>query len=154
MKIIFFDGVREIGGNKIIIEDNGTSILFDFGKRFSINNIYFNDSFVGRSWKGIHDRIVTKELPPLRNFYKESPISSKNSIDIDIEAVFFSHAHLDHIGLIDLIDDSLEKYMSNYSKEVLSFFGKKGIIKNNVSNIKIIDKPVKVGPFTVHPIPI
>ncbi len=154
MKIIFFDGIREIGGNKIIIEENGTAILFDFGKRFSTNSTYFNDSFTGRNWKKVHDRIATKELPPLRNFYKEWPMSSKNSIDIDIKAVFFSHAHLDHIGLIDLIDDSLEKYMSDYSKEVLSFFGKKGIIKNNISNIKIMDKPVKVGPFTVHPIPV
>jgi ribonuclease J len=154
MNIIFFDGVREIGGNKIIIEKDGTAILFDFGKRFSINSTYFNDSFIGRNRKEVHDRVATKELPPLRNFYKEWPGTQKSSIDIDIKAAFFSHAHLDHIGLIDLIDDAVEKYMSDYSKEVLSFFEKKGIIKNNISNIKIADKPVKVGPFTVHPIPI
>jgi len=153
MRIGLFDGVREIGGNKIVIEENGTGILLDFGKKFSVNNVYFNDYLIGRSWKGVNDYVDTEEFPPFKKFYKAIPLAAKNVLDINIKAVFFSHAHLDHIGLIGFINDSINKYMSSYSKEVLYFFIEKGIIKN-ISNIKIIDKPVKVGPFTVHPIPV
>ena len=152
MRIGFFDGVREIGGNKILIEENGTGIIFDFGKRFSINNTYFNEYLVGRDWKGVNDYVAMDELPPFKNFYRGKLPLVKEPINVDIKAIFFSHAHLDHIGLIDFIDDSIDKYMSNYSKEVLSFFIERGIIKRNISNVKIIESPVQIGPFTVSPI--
>jgi len=34
-KLTFHGGVNEIGGNKILLEDGGTRILFDFGMSFS-----------------------------------------------------------------------------------------------------------------------
>jgi mRNA degradation ribonuclease J1/J2 len=30
-KLTFYGGVNEIGGNKILIEDKGTKVFFDFG---------------------------------------------------------------------------------------------------------------------------
>ncbi len=152
MRIGFFDGVREIGGNKILIEEDGVGILFDFGKKFSVNNTYFNEYLVGRYWKGVNDYVAMDELPPFKNFYREEIPSDRKPLNVDIKAVFFSHAHLDHIGLIDFINDSIDKYMSDYSKEILSFFMEKGIIKRSVSNVKVINSPVRIGPFTVSPI--
>ena len=30
----FYGGIREVGGNKILLEDKGTKIFIDFGKSF------------------------------------------------------------------------------------------------------------------------
>ncbi len=152
MRIGFFDGVKEIGGNKIIIEDNGEAILLDFGKRFAVNNTFFNDYLPGRDWNSPYDYVKTGEFPPFRNFYKNPLPEDIETLDFDIKAVFFSHAHLDHIGLIDFISDSIPKYMSAYSKEVLAFFNEKGII-GKTENVKVFDEPVQIGNFTVKPIP-
>lgn len=152
MRIGFFDGVREIGGNKILIEQNGKAILLDFGKRFSVNNTYFNDYLSGREWNSPNDYVATGELPPFKNFYKNKLQTDIDAMNIQVKGVFFSHAHLDHIGLIDFINDSIPKYMSAYSKEVLSFFNEKGIIKP-VKNVKVFDAPIETAGFAVKPIP-
>jgi len=34
VKITFYGGVAEIGGNKILLEDQGSRILLDFGMNF------------------------------------------------------------------------------------------------------------------------
>jgi ribonuclease J len=151
MRIGFFDGVREIGGNKILIEQNNRAVLLDFGKRFAVNNTYFNDYLVGREWKNPYDYIATGELPPFKDFYKNNVSENIDTINANIEGIFFSHAHLDHIGLIDFINDSIPKYMSAYSKEVLNFFIEKGTI-GPVKNVKIFDKPIEIAGFTVKPI--
>ena len=39
--IIFYGGVNEIGGNKILLEDKGTKVFLDFGKSFSRREKYF-----------------------------------------------------------------------------------------------------------------
>lgn len=151
MRIGFFDGVREIGGNKILIEENGEGIILDFGKRFSVNNTYFNDYLDERKWKSPNDYIKTGVLPPIKNLYKrEIPVESE--IDVNVKGVFFSHAHLDHIGLIHYINDSIPKYMSAYTKEVLGHFIDRGLI-GNTENIQIFEKPIQIGPFTVKQIP-
>ncbi len=152
MRIGFFDGVREIGGNKILIEQNGRAILLDFGKRFAANNTYFNDYLPGREWNNPNDYVATGELPPFKHFYKNTISEDVKAMDVQIEGVFFSHAHLDHIGLIDFIGDSIPKYMSAYSREALHFFNEKGIIKK-VKNVRIFDGPVEAAGFKVKPIP-
>ncbi len=152
MRIGFFDGVREIGGNKIIIEENGEAILLDFGKRFAVNNTYFNDYLPGREWNSPYDYVKTGEFPPFRNFYKNALPEDIETLDFEVKAVFFSHAHLDHIGLIDFISDNLPKYMSAYSKEVLAFFNEKSTI-GKTENIEVFEEPVQIGNFTVKPVP-
>ncbi|MGD0327655.1 MAG: hypothetical protein ABSB21_03390 [Halobacteriota archaeon] len=34
--LIFYGGVNEIGGNKILLEDQGTRLFLDFGMSFSL----------------------------------------------------------------------------------------------------------------------
>lgn len=152
MRIGFFDGVREIGGNKIIIEENGEAILLDFGKRFAVNNTYFNDYLPGREWNSPYDYVKTGEFPPFKNFYKNPLPNDIETLDFEVKAVFFSHAHLDHIGLIDFIGNNVPKYMSAYSKEVLSFFKEKGTI-GETENVRVFEEPVQIGNFIVKPIP-
>lgn len=38
-KIIFYGGVNEVGGSKILLDDNGTRIFLDFGKGFPARKV-------------------------------------------------------------------------------------------------------------------
>jgi ribonuclease J len=153
MRVGFFGGVREIGGNIILIEDNGFGIVFDFGKRFKTNNTFFNDNISGRPEKGVDDYVEMGEFPPFKNFYIDS-LSNANTINVDIGAVFFSHAHLDHIGNVNLINNAIPKYLSNESYAVLKYFVKFGYIKSMPSNVNVINKAISFGSFKVMPFPV
>lgn len=48
-KITFYGGVNEVGGNKILLDDNGTRILLDFGKGFSRRAMFFEEYLKPRS---------------------------------------------------------------------------------------------------------
>jgi ribonuclease J len=41
VKLRFYGGVNEIGGNKILLEDGKTRIFLDFGKSFAFGTDYF-----------------------------------------------------------------------------------------------------------------
>jgi ribonuclease J len=41
--LTFYGGVNEIGGNKILLEDQATRVFFDFGMSFSLANQYFDE---------------------------------------------------------------------------------------------------------------
>lgn len=43
MDFRFYGGVDEIGGNRIEVSCNGDGIFLDFGKRFNIENLYFDE---------------------------------------------------------------------------------------------------------------
>ena len=43
VKLMFYGGVNEIGGNKILLEDNGTKLFLDFGMSFGTANKYFSE---------------------------------------------------------------------------------------------------------------
>jgi ribonuclease J len=54
-KVTFYGGVDEIGGNKILIEDKGTRIFFDFGQSFSFGAEYFTGWLSPRAINGVGD---------------------------------------------------------------------------------------------------
>ena len=41
VKLTFYGGVNEIGGNKILLEDKGTKIFLDFGQSFTFGSEFF-----------------------------------------------------------------------------------------------------------------
>jgi Predicted hydrolase of the metallo-beta-lactamase superfamily len=151
MRIGFYGGVREIGGNIILMESNGVGIVFDFGRRFPTSQVFFNDTIKGRPEKGFEDYVDLGEMPPFRGFYKRELPESKG-LSIEIGGMFFSHAHLDHIGQICYQSDSLKKYMTRGTFATLSYFVDKGIVECMPENIEIIDgKTVEVGDFKITP---
>ena len=56
-EITFHGGVKEIGGNKFLVEDKGTKIFMDFGLSFSAENQYFSEFMKARSSNSLIDMI-------------------------------------------------------------------------------------------------
>jgi len=82
IKII--QGIREIGGNCIRIEDKDRTLLFDQGIRFSRLNKYYSH------------RIEPRGIPELRRL----GIIPPKEVYQDVSAIYITHFHLDHLGLL------------------------------------------------------
>ena len=67
---MFYGGVNEIGGNKILLEDRDTRVFLDFGMSFSLANQYFDEFMQPRKCNGILDLLEFGLLPDLKGLYR------------------------------------------------------------------------------------
>lgn len=105
--ITIFDGAQGIGGNKILIEGERGNLFLDFGKNFGKYGLYYEEFLKNRDSRGIHD-LVQLDLIPKLNIYRSDLLPTDVRMSTypspEIAAVLVSHAHVDHIGNIGLLD--------------------------------------------------
>jgi ribonuclease J len=70
-KLTFYGGVNEVGSNKILLDDNDTRILADFGKGFSQRAKYFEEYLSPKIANGIVDFIEMGLIPDVEGIYRE-----------------------------------------------------------------------------------
>lgn len=109
--VIFYGGVSEVGGNKILLEDYDTKILFDFGASFSLRNQFYSDPFL--SPKSGVDLLKLNILPGLRGLY----VFDQTAPEID--AVFLSHSHMDHSAYISFLKREIPVYCGETTATIL-----------------------------------
>lgn len=116
-KITIFDGARSIGGTKAYLEDKNTGILLDFGVNYKKWGQYYEEYLKPRTSKGLHDLLRLKVVPPIAGIYRkdlfpEGLSESSFPYGIKVDAVFTTHAHLDHCGHIGLLNKDIPVYAS------------------------------------------
>lgn len=131
MKLIIHRGANQIGGSVIELSTEKSRIILDIGQE--LPNLYERDM----------NRLPN--LPLVKGLYK----GEKNNID----AIFISHSHGDHIGLFPYINESIPIFIGKDSSNIYNmtskFTGKhwllspKGFLQNK--------KPIYVGDFQVTP---
>jgi hypothetical protein len=72
--LIFYGGVGEIGGNKILLEDQDTRIFLDFGQSFTFGEDYFVEWLRPRSINGLGDYFEFDLLPDVCGLYSEKQL--------------------------------------------------------------------------------
>ncbi len=100
----FLGGVREIGGNKILIEDGPDRVLFDFGPSFSPRvEEYYRDYLQPRSASKAKDLLEFDLLPRIPGLYSQEALADSDLAytEPEVHAIFVSHAHADHAGYLD-----------------------------------------------------
>jgi len=107
--LTFYGGVNEIGGNKILLEDKKVRIFFDFGRSFSMGDDYFTGWLKPRSKNGLGDYFEFNLLPKIKGLYskKQLTFTDLSYTKPEIDAVFLSHAHTDHIEHIKFLDEKI-----------------------------------------------
>ena len=94
-----YGGYREIGGNCIVIKDKDRKIVFDNGIRFQVLKRYYR----GRIQPlGINELRSIGAIPPLNIFE-------------NIDALYISHFHLDHLGLLGALPPGTRVYAPSIS---------------------------------------
>jgi ribonuclease J len=122
VRIDFYGGVDEIGGNKILLDSDSTSIFLDFGMSFKKANDYFSEFLQPRKGNGIMDFIEMGLLPKIKGIYRDDYLrhSGLNSHEKpSVDGILLSHAHLDHSAYIHHLRHDIPLYMTKESQLIL-----------------------------------
>ena len=127
-KLIIHRGTQEIGGSAVEINNGETRLLFDFGVPL--------DAMDKEEWKPQDYKL------PIVGLYKdETP---------KFNAVFLTHAHLDHYGLMQMINSKIPIYVSKVTYDILTQIAPL-LSKQNTTNLNfhIIDGDIDFGNIKV-----
>lgn len=134
--LTFYGGVNEIGGNKILLQDRDVKVFFDFGMSFALKKQYYSPPFLSpKSEKSLQELGI---LPKIEGIY----IDEKSP---EIDAVFISHAHMDHSAYISFINREIPVYCGETTKIILQASSemRRADLEFNVENITF--KPFRTG---------
>jgi ribonuclease J len=155
--LTFYGGVNEIGGNKILLQDRGTRVFFDFGMSFAMKKQFYSPPFLSpKSEKSLQELGI---LPQLSGVYKfdRSPA--------EVDAVFISHGHLDHSAYLSFIKREIPVYCGETTRTILQALSdvRRANLEFSVSDIefktfrtgkKITVDSLEIEPFHVdHSVP-
>jgi len=116
VSITVYGGAGVIGGNKLLLEADGTTIFFDFGINYARWSQYFEEYLKPRASRGLADLFEIGLLPPLRGIYRDELEPPSEDVwsrlrspikDSHLDAILLSHAHLDHSGHISFLDPDI-----------------------------------------------
>jgi len=117
VSLTFYGGINQIGGNKILLEDNGTNIFLDFGMNFGEHQNYFTEYMPPRKCndlKGIYRR----------DYCKHMGLDCKENNYVD--GVLISHAHIDHVGYVHFLRKDITVHVSSETKAIMEMFSRIG----------------------------
>ncbi len=142
--LTFYGGVSTIGGNCVILEENGTRLMFDNGMCFSKEGRYYKDFLNPRTNNDLRDYLELGLVPKIPGVYGKGKINDIYRTDMDprshylfqtdltsyedyikeydtayIEALFLSHCHLDHARNILFMAPAIPIYCSEITKKYL-----------------------------------
>lgn len=173
--ITFYGGIKEIGGNKILVKDGDTSIFLDFGMSFGRMGKYYEEYIKPRTAAGMGDYLEMGLLPDLKGVYRSDHLKviERKPEEPEVDAVFISHAHADHINYVtflhenipihcgetcyDIIDAVTESTGRKIDFEIIDF-KERPIIDRKADAIKRkfekfrTGKKIKVGSMEIEPI--
>jgi ribonuclease J len=120
VSITAYGGVREIGGNKILLEDEDRKIFLDFGFPFGTQKLYYEEYLQPRGGAGLLDPLAMGLLPPLEGIYRDDLYQSEMWHSYKehpeyrklkgVNGVLLSHAHVDHTGHIGFLNENMPVY--------------------------------------------
>ncbi|MDH5441456.1 MAG: MBL fold metallo-hydrolase, partial [Candidatus Bathyarchaeota archaeon] len=107
--LTFFGGVNEIGGNKVLLEDGRVRVFLDFGQSFTFGADYFTGWLGPRAVNGLGDYLEFDLLPKIMGVYAKELLAFTDLpyTEPEIDAVFLSHAHVDHVNHIQFLDPKI-----------------------------------------------
>jgi len=174
VKLTFYGGVNEIGGNKILLEDKDTKIFLDFGKAFSRRAKFFEEYINPRASNGIEDFLTMGLLPNIEGLYRDDlmKMADRKILEPNVDAVLLSHAHSDHADYISFLHEEIPIYMGatchlilqaledrssrHIEREILSFkkrpyYRKDEPVRRRINTFRTGDK-FNIGSLEIEPI--
>jgi len=147
--LTFYGGVNEIGGNKILLQDKGTKIFLDFGMSFALKKQFYSPPFLSpKSKKSLQELEI---LPKLEGVY----IDEKTP---EVDAVFLSHAHMDHSAYISFLNREIPVHCGETTKIILQALSeiRRADLEFNVESIKFesfrTGKTIAIDGLEIEPI--
>lgn len=124
MKITAYGGANEIGGNKILLEDDGARIFLDFGQSFTFGEDFFYDFLKPRKANGMEVYFEFDLVPKLPGLYSRKMLefTELKHHKPAIDAVVISHGHSDHLGHLGLLDETIPIFIGHGARRILALY--------------------------------
>ncbi len=155
-RLTFYGGINQIGGNKILLEDRGTRVFFDFGMSFADEAQYFCGYLAPRSVNRAGDYLEFNLLPRIDGLYAKGMIKNTKIRyeEPRFDAVFLSHPHMDHIGYLPFIDENIPIHCGECTKTIIDAIQQSGRINLGEHEFRTFrtGKRVKIDALTIEPI--
>ncbi|MDI3299406.1 MAG: MBL fold metallo-hydrolase [Bacillota bacterium] len=140
-------GVGTIGGTKVLVEEGGFSVLLDCGRPYMPGREWFEGPVRPRPGREVRDLVATGAAPDLPALYEGGAAAP---------AVFVSHVHQDHMGLLPYLAEGVEVWMTGESEALLRTLVADDPALDRPRAYRVIEpgRPVRVGPLTVRAFPV
>lgn len=124
MKVCIHRGAKELGGICIEVESDGKRILLDIGSPLDCPT----------------DEVLVPDIPGLKN------------LDETLLGIIISHAHLDHFGLLNYVNQSIPVYIGDGAKKVIN--ASRLFFPDNTAEIQESNRlndrsTLEIGPFKI-----
>jgi len=126
VSLTFFGGANESGGNKILLEDKGAKIYLDFGESFDFGEDFFYEYLQPRAANGLEVYFEFNLLPRVKKLYSKTMLerTEMKYEKPDIDAVFISHSHSDHMNHLSFLDEDIPVYMGHGTLQIIEAYRK------------------------------
>lgn len=144
VSITFYGGVKEIGGNKILVKDGDASIFLDFGMSFGKVGKYFEEYLKPRTAAGMEDYLEMGLLPDLKGIYRSDHLKmiGREPEEPEIDAVFISHAHADHVNYVTFLHEDIPIHCGETCHNIIEAVSESGGRKIDFEIIDFKKRPI------------
>ena len=155
--VSFWGGLGVIGGTKVLVEEAGWRVLLDFGMPYTVLDSFFDSRLCPRPGNSLKDYLEFGYTPPLDRLYPAEAVAGTTVAPLPSgepprTAVFISHLHLDHMGLLDLLAPQVPVYQTPDSERL-----QRGLYQAGLSTVRstpgytVADRGrIRVGPLEVE----
>jgi len=122
--LTFYGGAGEIGGNKILLQSGGARVYLDFGESFDFGADYFHEWLEPRAANGLECYFEFGLVPQIPRLYSRSMLQFTGLAyeEPDIDGVFISHHHCDHIGHLTFLDEKIPIHLGHGTKTIIEAY--------------------------------
>lgn len=164
-RIEFWGGLNVIGGSKIMISTERARVLLDFGLDIPSGADLFRPPVRLRPGRELGDYLMSGQAPPVPGVYapdllvghgaRARTLAPLAEPDPRPTAIFLSHAHIDHDGLMGFVRDDLDCYAYPDTVAVHRALRTAGLgPSGHAVGLQPITEPVSVGDLTVTAVPV
>ncbi len=155
--VSFWGGLGIIGGTKVLVEEAGWRVLLDFGLAYDVQANFFDSRLRPRPASILRDYLEFSYAPPIDQIYPEAAVAGTTMAPLPPgesprTAVFISHLHLDHMGLLDLLASEVPVYQTPDSERLQRALQQSGLLTvRSTPGFTVADRGrVRVGPLEVE----
>ena len=151
----FYGGVGKIGSTKVLVEQDGWRVLLDLGLSIPDQHQLLQPSLRLRPGTELATRLRLGEAPRIPRLYRASALEGlglEGGAD-GRTALFISHCHIDHMGLVGWVDPGVPIYAAPESARMVEALELAGLgLEGGAPRLLPMaeDEVVEVGPLQVE----